>query len=118
MPIKYLPNGTKFLFSLIAPSIKEVNCSDECKFVAHHCENGSSKIQGIDFYQSYIPVAHADNFIINIDIAAMHRLTSKILYVRNAFHKTNFPIREIVCVSPPTYYLDWFEIFYPYIPLN
>ena len=37
IPIKYLPEGTKVLRSLIAPSIKEVDCSDALKFVASHC---------------------------------------------------------------------------------
>ena len=62
IPIKSLPEGKKVLRSLIAPSIKEGDCSDTWKFVARHCENGSFQIKGIDFDQSYIPVAHADSF--------------------------------------------------------
>ena len=58
--MKFLPEGTKFLRSIIAPSIKEGDCSDAWKFVARHCANGSSQIKGIDFYQSYSPVAHSD----------------------------------------------------------
>ena len=42
IPIKSLPEGTKFLCSLIFPSIKEGDCSDACKFVARQCANGSS----------------------------------------------------------------------------
>ena len=34
IPIKYLYEGTKFLCSLISPSIKEGNCSDEQIFHA------------------------------------------------------------------------------------
>ena len=63
-------------------------------------------------------MAHSDSFIINIAIANIHRLTASILDVSNAFQKTKFPIHEIVCVSPPPYYLDWFEISYPNVPLN
>ena len=59
IPIKYLPEVTKFLVSLIATSIKEGSCYDDLKFVACHCANGSSRIQGIDFYKSYSPVAQA-----------------------------------------------------------
>ena len=51
IPIKYLPEGTKVLRSLIAPSIKEGECSDAWKFVARHCANGSSQIKVIDFDQ-------------------------------------------------------------------
>ena len=29
-----------------------------------------------------------------------------------------FPIHEIVCIIPPPYYLDCFEISYPNAPLN
>ena len=85
---------------------------------AFDCENGSSKIKGIDFYQYYNPVAHADLFRINIDIAAVHILTAKILDVSTAFQNTNVPIHERVCVSPPTYYIDFFEIYHPNVPLN
>ena len=49
IPIKSLPEGTKVLCSLINTSIKKVGCSDAWKFVSHHCANGSSQIQGIDF---------------------------------------------------------------------
>ena len=48
----------------------------------------------------------------------MHRLTARISDVSNAFQNTNVPINERVCVSPPQYYLDWFEISYPNVPLN
>ena len=118
IPIKYLPEGEKVLRSLIAPSIQECDCSDAWKFVALHCANGSSHIKGIDIDQSYIPVAHTESFRINIAIAYMHRLTAMILDVSNAFNNTNFPINERVCVIPPPYYIDWFEIYYPNVPLN
>ena len=63
-------------------------------------------------------MAHADLFRINIAIANMHRLTASILDVSNAFQNTNVPIHERFCVSPPPYYLNWFEISYPNVPLN
>ena len=118
IPIKYLPEGTKFLSSLIASSIKEGECSDACKFVARYCVNGSSCIKGIDFGQSYSPVARADSFRINIAIGTMHRLTTRILDFSNAFHNKNVSIHERFCVNPPTYYIDWFERSYPNITLN
>ena len=31
---------------------------------------------------------------------------------------TIVPIHEIVCVISPPYYLNWFEISYPNVPLN
>ena len=71
-----------------------------------------------NFYQYYSPVVHAYSFIINTAIAAMHRLTTSILYVSNAFHNKNIPIREIVYVSTVHYYLDWFEKYYSNVPLN
>ena len=107
-PIKSLPKVKKVLCSLITPSIKEGECSDAWKFVVRHCENRTSHIKGIDFYQYYSPVAHADSFRINISIAIMHRLTARILDVINEFQNAKFPIHEKVCVSPPPYYLDWF----------
>ena len=118
IPIKYLPEGGKVLCSLIAPSIKECDCSDGWKFVLHHSENVSSRIKGIYYDQSYSPVARVDSFIINISIAAIHRLPSRILDVSNSFQDTNVPIHKIVCVIPLPYYLDCFKISYPKVPLN
>ena len=48
----------------------------------------------------------------------MHRLTARILDVSNEFHNTNFPIHEIVCVSPPPYYIYWFGRYFPNFHLN
>ena len=48
----------------------------------------------------------------------MHIITARILDVRNEFQNTNVTIHERVCVSPPPYYLDWFERSYPNVPLN
>ena len=118
IPIKSLPEGKQFLRSLISPSIKKNDCSDAWKFVARHCANRSSRIKGVDFDQSYIPVAHADSFRVNIYIAYMHRLTARILDVSNTFQNTNVPIHERFCVSPPRYYLYWSERSYPNVPLN
>ena len=49
IPIKSLPEGTKFPRSPIAPSIKECDYYDAWKFVAQKCANGSSQIEGIYF---------------------------------------------------------------------
>ena len=48
----------------------------------------------------------------------MQRPTVRILDVSNSFQNKNVPIHERVCVSPPPYYLNWFERSYPNIPLN
>ena len=48
----------------------------------------------------------------------MHRLTASILDVSNEFQNKNVSIQEIVFISSPPYYLDWFEISYPNINLN
>ena len=50
--IKSLPEGKKFLRSLIDISIKEGDFLYACKFVTRHCKNGSSPIQCIDFDKS------------------------------------------------------------------
>ena len=78
----------------------------------------SSHNKDISFDKSYSPVAHSDSFRINISIAAMNRLTARILDVSNAFQNKNVHIHERVCVSPPPYYLYWFEISYSIITLN
>ena len=94
------PLWKNFLRSPISTSISEVNCSDSWRFFLCHSENGSYRIQCIGFDHSYSPVAHSDSFRINIAIADMHRLTARIFDVSNVFQNTNFPIHEIVCVSP------------------
>ena len=48
----------------------------------------------------------------------MDGLNVSIFDVSNAIQNTNVPIHLIVCVSPPPYYLDWFEISYPNVSLN
>ena len=63
-------------------------------------------------------MAHDDSFRTNIAVAAMHRLTDRILDVSDSFQNTNVPIHKIVCVSPPLYYLDLFERSYPNVPSN
>ena len=98
--------------------MKEGNCSDAWKSFACHCVNVSSIIQGIDFYQSYSPVTHFDYFTINVAIADMHRPTVRCLCVIDTFYNTNSPIHEIFDVSPPPYYMDWFEKYFPIVPLN
>ena len=78
----------------------------------------SSQIQGVYFDQYYSPVVHAYYFIINIDVADMHRLTDRILDVSYDFQNKNAPINEKLCVSRPTHYMDRFEKSYPNVPLN
>ena len=85
---------------------------------SRHCENGSYHIKGVGFYPSYSSVAHADSFRINVDIKDMHILTERVLDISNAFQNTNVPIHEKVSVSLPPYYIGWFEISYPNVPLN
>ena len=116
--IKSFPGGKKFLRLLIVTNIKEDDYSDGCNFFLRHCENGSSNIKYIGFDQSYSSVAHADSFRINITIAALHILTTRIFDVSNALHNTNVPIHERVCVSLSPYYLDWFERSYPNVHIN
>ena len=48
----------------------------------------------------------------------MHRPTAMILDVSNEFQNANVPIHERVCVSPPPYYIDYFERSYPTVTLN
>ena len=48
----------------------------------------------------------------------MHRLTVRILDFIIAIANMNVPIHEIVCFSPPPYYLDWFEKSCPNVLLN
>ena len=48
----------------------------------------------------------------------MHIITATILDVSDSFQNTNLTIHKRLYVSPPPYYLDWFEISYPNVPLN
>ena len=48
----------------------------------------------------------------------MHRFTESIMDITNDFQNTDVLINERVCVSPPPYYLDWFEKYYPNVHLN
>ena len=111
--LKSSPDITKVLRSLIATRMKEGYCYDACNFVQFHCNNGSYLIQCIGFDQSYSIVVHSDSFKINIDINNMHRFIDMILNISNNFQNTNIPMNEKACVTPSTYYIDWFEKFTP-----
>ena len=112
VPIKYLSDGTKVLRSLISTSIKEGNCSDTWKYVILHCSNMSYQIQVVYIDQSYITVACAEYFRINITITDIHRLNSSIWDISNDFQNKHFPINERFCVIPPPYYLDCYEKYH------
>ena len=118
IPIKSLHEVIKVLHLIIAPRTKECGCYDAWKFFARHCANGRSQNQFINVDRSYTPVEHSRSLRINIAFRAMNRLTARILDVSNEFHNRSFPIHERVYVSPPPYYIDWFEISYPNFPLN
>ena len=94
IPIKYLPDGTKLLHYLIAPGIKEGDCYDAWKFIANHCANESYQTKGIEFDESYIPLAYAESFRIKISIAPIHRLTVSILDVSNYYQKKRFQLMK------------------------
>ena len=63
-------------------------------------------------------MVHAESYRINISIADIHILATKILDVGNSFHNKNSPIHKIVGFSSPPYYLEWFERSYPNGTLN
>ena len=63
-------------------------------------------------------MAHADSLRINIAISYIHRLTTRILDVSNAFKIQIFPFTKELFFSTPPYYLDWFEIYHLNVPLN
>ena len=48
----------------------------------------------------------------------MHIFTARIFDVSNTSHNRNVSINEIVFVSPPRYYMKWFEKYYLNVPLN
>ena len=48
----------------------------------------------------------------------MHIITATILDVSDSFQNTNLTIHKRLYVSPPPYYLDWFEKYYPNVSLN
>ena len=48
----------------------------------------------------------------------MYRLTASILDVINSFHNKNVTINERICGISPPYYIYWFEISYPNVPLD
>ena len=85
-----------------APGIKQVECSDACKFVARHCAKVISQVKELDFDKSYGTAPHAYSFCINIAIVVIYRLTARVLGVRNDFKIQMFPSkREFVSLHLP-----------------
>ena len=63
-------------------------------------------------------MAYADYFRINITITDIHRLNSSIWDFSNDFQNKHLPINKRFYVSPPPYYLEWFEKYHLNFHIN
>ena len=59
--------------------------SDAWKKFARHCADAIYHIEGICVYQYYGTVERIYSFRINISIADVYRISTRIVYVRNFF---------------------------------
>ena len=75
-------------------------------------------LEVFDFTISYAPVAGYRSLCIIIEIASAEGIIIFVLDISNAFHNTILPNpAEIVYLSLPHLYLDWYKIKWPKHPL-
>ena len=83
------------------------------------CAYVSSVLEGVDFTVSYAPVAATRSFHIIIAIASVEGLVIFLLDISNAYQNTILTkTSEIVYLSLPYIYLDWYKRKWPKHPLD
>ena len=113
-----LPPGTKILRPRISFRVKTADIDNQYDIHSRTCADVSSMLEGVDFTVSYAPVAGIHSIRIIIAIASEEGLIIFVLDISNAFQNIILinPV-EIVYLSLPYLYLDWYTIKWPKYPL-
>jgi hypothetical protein len=88
------------------------------QYIARHCANGAGMQKGVDYAESYAPVATACSIRIVVALAAGHNMTIGIADVKNAFQNTMLPVGQRAHLTMPPYYLQWFRRKYPMVKIE
>ena len=113
-----IPSYKNILKNRIYFRVKTTEIYNQYDLYSRTCVDGSSMIEGVDFTISYKPVAGIWTLCIIISIASAEGLIIFVLDISNAFQNTILPNpSEIVYLSLPYIYLDWYKIKRPKHPL-
>ena len=74
--------------------------------------------KGIDYDETHTSCLSARGFRTILAIAASDSLTLGTLDVRNAFQNTQRSVSERVLLTPPPFYLEWFNLRYPHLSIS
>lgn len=117
IPVSSIPPEKKVLKSVISLKVKP-DGKNMWKFAPRHCANGAPQLQGIDFDESYAPVAGACPVRTQLAISASWNLIVGVIDVTNAFQNTILPPHKREYVTLPPYYLEWFKRRHPLITVD
>ena len=112
-PRELLPPNARILKSVLAFRVKTLS-PGVYDLYSRHCANGSTQIKGLDYKESYAPIAVIDSIRVCIAISADLCLIIFIIDVSNAFQNTPVNINERIHLYLPPYYLEWFRQQYPH----
>ena len=114
-----VPPGRNILFSMLIYYNKKIpDLPHTYDFLCRWVSNGKNQVQGVDYEQSYSPVAKADSIRYCMAVAAEYGMSGYLLDVVNAFQSRfeHDPLKRQYLTCPPGY-IDWFRREYPNVPI-
>jgi hypothetical protein len=106
-PKNELPAGSNVFRSTLVPEIKTTDVQGVFELRVHECTIGTTQQKGIDFDNSYSPVAENTSIRVMIAICAALKYTFGILDVKNAFQTTITKAKDRIYANMPPLYCEW-----------
>jgi hypothetical protein len=106
-PKDELPVGSNVFRSTLVPEIKTTDVPGVFELRVRECTIGTPQQKGIDFDNSYSPVAENTTIRVMIAVCAALQYTFGILDVKNAFQTTITKAKDRIYVNMPPLYREW-----------
>jgi hypothetical protein len=106
-PKSDLPVDSNVFRSTLVPEIKSTDIPGVYELRVRECTIGTPQQQGIDFNNSYSPVAEITTIRVMIALSASLGYTFGILDVKNAFQTTITQAKDRIYVNMPPLYREW-----------
>jgi hypothetical protein len=106
-PKDELPVGSNVFRSTLVPEIKTTDVPGVFELRVRECTIGTPQQKGIDFDNSYSPVAENTTIRVMIAVCASLQYTFGILDVKNAFQTTITKAKDRIYVNMPPLYREW-----------
>jgi hypothetical protein len=108
-PKHELPHGSNVFRSTLVPEIKATDIPGVYELRVRECTIGTPQKQGIDFDNSYSPVAEITTIRVMIALSASLGYTFGIMDVKNAFQTTITQAKDRIYVNLPPLYREWLQ---------